>query len=69
MLDGIACRLYINGESGGRMLCAPATAKADHCVNQSLLWYAVEEADKVIVDSDEVSVFWHVVEMGVQVLP
>ena len=53
MLDGIACRLYINGEGGGRVLCAPATAEADDSIDQPLLWYAVEEADEVVVDGGE----------------
>ena len=69
MLDGIACRLYINGEGGGRVLCAPATAEADDGVDQPLLWYAVEKADEVVVDGGEVNVFWCVLEVSVKLLP
>ena len=64
-MDGIACGLYINAESGGSVLNAPASAKAYYCVNQSLLRYAVEKADEVIVDGGEVNVCWRFVEVCV----
>ena len=45
MLDGIACGLYINGEGGGGVLCAPAAAEANDGIDHPLLRDAVEEAD------------------------
>ena len=69
MLDGIAGELDVNGESGGGVLCAPACAEADDGVDQPLLWYAVEEADEVVVDGCEVNVLRCVMEVSVKLLP
>ena len=69
VLNGIASGLDINGEGGGIVLDSPASAEAHDCFNRSLLRYAVEEADEVIVDGGEMDVCWCVVEVGVEVLP
>ena len=69
VLDGVAGRLDIDGDGSGVVLRFPAVAQADDCVDKALLRYAVEEANKVVVDRCEVDVFGCGLEMVVEVLP
>ena len=69
MLDGVASRLDIDGDGSGVVLCFPAIAQADDCVDKALLRYTVEEAEKVVVDRCEVDIFGGDLEMVVEVLP